>query len=136
MSRVVETHLNTEVNLVQYGASWSEVEKDGTRCWIATRLLGGQGDTEVVADSGPAYTPPRQSLIGADLGSGAVGKSSYAPAKKKRSSSTRRSTGSKSGGASRFYNGGECPCSGSNICIGPRGGRYCITSGGNKRYGV
>ncbi|WP_456362764.1 SH3 domain-containing protein [Xanthomonas sp. 60] len=29
-----------------------------------------------------------------------------------------------------------CPCSGSRICIGPRGGRYCITSGGNKRYGV
>ena len=29
-----------------------------------------------------------------------------------------------------------CPCSGSQICIGPRGGRYCITSGGNKRYGV
>jgi uncharacterized protein YgiM (DUF1202 family) len=34
-----------------------------------------------------------------------------------------------------FY-GGSCPCSGSNVCIGPRGGRYCITSGGNKRYGV
>lgn len=32
--------------------------------------------------------------------------------------------------------GGSCPCSGSRICIGPRGGRYCITSGGNKRYGV
>lgn len=32
--------------------------------------------------------------------------------------------------------GGTCPCSGSNVCIGPRGGRYCITSGGNKRYGV
>ncbi|WP_182849611.1 SH3 domain-containing protein [Pelagerythrobacter aerophilus] len=32
--------------------------------------------------------------------------------------------------------GGNCPCSGSNVCIGPRGGRYCITSGGNKRYGV
>lgn len=31
---------------------------------------------------------------------------------------------------------GSCPCSGSNVCIGPRGGRYCITSGGNKRYGV
>ena len=29
---------------------------------------------------------------------------------------------------------GICPCSGYNICIGPRGGRYCITSGGNKRY--
>ncbi|RYH00140.1 MAG: SH3 domain-containing protein [Alphaproteobacteria bacterium] len=28
----------------------------------------------------------------------------------------------------------ECPCSGGTNCIGPRGGRYCITSGGNKRY--
>lgn len=28
----------------------------------------------------------------------------------------------------------NCPCSGYNICIGPRGGKYCITSGGNKRY--
>lgn len=35
----------------------------------------------------------------------------------------------------RYY-GGRCPCSGSQVCIGPRGGRYCITSGGNKRYGV
>ena len=30
--------------------------------------------------------------------------------------------------------GSNCPCSGSANCIGPRGGRYCITSGGNKRY--
>ncbi|MGY1408370.1 SH3 domain-containing protein [Luteimonas sp. A611] len=29
---------------------------------------------------------------------------------------------------------GSCPCSGSSNCFGPRGGRYCITSGGNKRY--
>jgi len=27
-----------------------------------------------------------------------------------------------------------CPCSGSKLCTGPRGGRYCITSSGNKRY--
>lgn len=27
-----------------------------------------------------------------------------------------------------------CPCSSSANCYGPRGGRYCITSGGNKRY--
>lgn len=32
--------------------------------------------------------------------------------------------------------GSSCPCSSGRICIGPRGGRYCITSGGNKRYGV
>lgn len=29
-----------------------------------------------------------------------------------------------------------CPCGSGHVCIGPRGGRYCITSGGNKRYGV
>lgn len=34
------------------------------------------------------------------------------------------------------YPDGSCPCSGSRVCIGPRGGRYCITTGGNKRYGV
>ena len=34
------------------------------------------------------------------------------------------------------YRDDTCPCSGNNVCIGPRGGRYCITSGGNKRYGV
>lgn len=32
--------------------------------------------------------------------------------------------------------GSSCPCSSGRVCIGPRGGRYCITSGGNKRYGV
>lgn len=29
-----------------------------------------------------------------------------------------------------------CPCSGRQVCVGPRGGRYCITRAGNKRYGV
>jgi hypothetical protein len=28
----------------------------------------------------------------------------------------------------------SCPCSGSKVCVGPRGGHYCITSSGNKRY--
>jgi hypothetical protein len=31
---------------------------------------------------------------------------------------------------------GSCPCGSGHICVGPRGGRYCITSGGNKRYGM
>lgn len=29
-----------------------------------------------------------------------------------------------------------CPCGTGLVCHGPRGGRYCITSGGSKRYGV
>lgn len=35
---------------------------------------------------------------------------------------------------SRSY-GASCPCGSGSVCTGPRGGRYCITSGGNKRYG-
>lgn len=31
---------------------------------------------------------------------------------------------------------GNCPCNGGKVCTGPRGGRYCITSSGAKRYGV
>lgn len=31
---------------------------------------------------------------------------------------------------------GSCPCGSGRICTGPKGGRYCVTSGGNKRYGV
>lgn len=37
---------------------------------------------------------------------------------------------------SKSANDGGCPCSGSRVCTGPRGGRYCITNGGSKRYGV
>ena len=29
-----------------------------------------------------------------------------------------------------------CSCGSGQVCIGPRGGRYCITSSGGKRYGV
>lgn len=36
--------------------------------------------------------------------------------------------------SSPSYSGGSCPCSSSYSCVGPRGGKYCYTSGGNKRY--
>lgn len=49
------------------------------------------------------------------------------PVPKPKSSTTTRRASSSS------YTGG-CPCSSGSNCYGPRGGRYCITSGGNKRY--
>lgn len=30
--------------------------------------------------------------------------------------------------------GESCSCRSKRVCTGPRGGRYCITSGGKKRY--
>lgn len=65
-----------------------------------------------------------------------VGLPSEAEARRGRSRRGRRR--GLSGGA--FYRGttndGDCPCNGGNVCVGPRGGRYCITSSGRKRYGV
>ncbi|MFO1127733.1 MAG: YHYH domain-containing protein [Rhodospirillales bacterium] len=29
----------------------------------------------------------------------------------------------------------ECPCGTGKVCVGPRGGRFCITGSGSKRYG-
>jgi hypothetical protein len=37
-------------------------------------------------------------------------------------------------GGSYSDSGSDCGCGGGNFCYGPRGGHYCITSGGKKRY--
>jgi hypothetical protein len=29
---------------------------------------------------------------------------------------------------------GDCPCGGGSLCVGPRGGEYCLTPSGNKSY--
>jgi hypothetical protein len=60
---------------------------------------------------------------------------SYAPTGSSRPKPTRHSRPSSSP-RNNFNNNSSCPCSGGHVCVGPRGGRYCITSGGNKRYGV
>ena len=55
-------------------------------------------------------------------------------------SSGKRSSKSKSagigGGLGAMGGSSDCPCGSANVCVGPRGGRYCLTSSGNKRYGV
>ncbi|EMN2537157.1 SH3 domain-containing protein [Acinetobacter baumannii] len=34
----------------------------------------------------------------------------------------------------KTYYDSDCSCAVVDYCVGPRGGHYCITSGGNKRY--
>ena len=52
-----------------------------------------------------------------------------------RQSKHRRNRAGASSAPATYFDAG-CPCSGSRVCIGPRGGRYCITRSGRKRYGV
>ncbi len=63
--------------------------------------------------------------------------SATAPARSSRpSTSERRAAAPSQAHPVRSSSYGPCPCSGRQVCVGPRGGRYCITSGGKKRYGV
>lgn len=113
--------------------SWALVTRQPQDCWINSRYLS--------EDS--AAKANRYSLEQVRSGSHRATHSAYrfrqpsrrahawaAPTYRspKKHTRTRR--------APSYNYGGSCPCSGRNICIGPRGGRYCITSGGNKRYGV
>lgn len=59
-------------------------------------------------------------------------------ARRSRSRSSRRGrrrsrAGIPAGLHDRGTTDGACPCNGGKVCVGPRGGRYCISGGGNKR---
>lgn len=95
------------VGVVREEGGWSLVDRSPA-CWVRSDLL----------DSSPPPFRPEPIRPAYASGNGSGGNSS-------RSRETRRNPDASS-----------CPCRGNNVCIGPRGGRYCITSGGNKRYGV
>jgi hypothetical protein len=38
------------------------------------------------------------------------------------------------GSATRMVEDGQCLCGSGTICIGPRGGHYCLTPSGRKSY--
>jgi hypothetical protein len=46
----------------------------------------------------------------------------------------KKSTSSVKARSDGGYSEPDCSCGGGNFCYGPRGGHYCITSGGNKAY--
>jgi hypothetical protein len=128
--------------VLERSGEWTKVSNFGTECWISSSLLSAAPTVAAAAASGAAA----QSLLSDSSGQ----RSSYSSSSGRRSSyssnsgSSARKSARKSGRSSKAkrsrssggYSGSSCPCSGSKICIGPRGGRYCITSGGNKRYGV
>lgn len=124
----------TSVQVAGRANGWSLLSNDD--CWVLSRYLIEEGasvpnhmvnqPTERVMRAAPGHVHSYRSR----------------PVAKPRVSIQGRQTTWKkprrTSGRSNSYNfgGSSCPCSGRNICVGPRGGRYCITSGGNKRYGV
>jgi len=97
----------TGVDVVVGGSKWSHVQRSEGACWVSREFL-----VRTLEAAAPLA-----------LAAAAKAQPTIRPNGQRRSSSAHR-------------NSEGCPCSGSHVCIGPRGGRYCITSGGNKRYGV
>lgn len=116
------------VPVLSRSGAWIYVDPEALpACYVRSDLLASSASVL----TGPAYRSSSASRSSYRRGYGFGSSTRYAGSSRRRSSSA--------GGRSRsrgLYDGGSCPCSGSNVCIGPRGGRYCITSGGNKRYGV
>jgi hypothetical protein len=112
---------------------WSYVDpSDLPACFVKSEFLSSASAIVGTSSSLRAARRPAWSGPSYRRGTTLFSMPRIASHRKARSTSTprrARSRGSYSGG-------GSCPCSGSQVCIGPRGGRYCITSGGNKRYGV
>jgi len=106
------------VRVEEESGGWSRL--GGSQpCWVSSSFLSTTAPAAMGLLSDPSAVPK-----------------SKENSKRRASSQGRVSHSSKPFHKSRSYDRGGCPCSGSQVCIGPRGGRYCITSGGNKRYGV
>lgn len=145
---------NDAVRITDEAKGWSHVGDD-PGCWVATRylaalptsaapaakastLLASPGSADPISTSEASSNP--------DLATPDISFPSISSARKARRTREASRYSAKSHGWSTprkkrrsyggDYYGSGCPCSGRQVCIGPRGGRYCITSGGNKRYGV
>lgn len=112
---------------------WSQVETNRLpTCWIRSDLVVSDSSYQSSAKAGEYVGGSRSYLATQSRSSSGPAKSSTSKRSTKKKSSARRASQRRNSS----YSSSNCPCRGSNVCIGPRGGRYCITSGGNKRYGV
>lgn len=109
----------SSVLVSEQSGGWSHVTDAGRDCWISSDLLSSAPPALGLPPPGADTASSTAGAVGLVSGAASAGRS--LPRHKRHSNSS--------------FDGG-CPCSGSRVCIGPRGGRYCITSGGNKRYGV
>lgn len=125
----------TPVVVSERRSSWSRAASGGRACWMASHLLvddavagtpsyllGPGGTRSARAASTPRATSKHRATP--------MHRASLAFSRPRRSA--RAGRGRRTGA---FAYGGSCPCGSGRICIGPRGGRYCLTSGGNKEYG-
>lgn len=120
------------VDVHDHDGQWSRVSADyDVPEWIHASLLCSDAfcSERVRADSPDIRRPLQSNAYRATTQS-----SSRARSRQAASRPSTAGTGKRARRARSNYSSGSCPCSGYANCTGPRGGQYCITSGGNKRY--
>jgi len=128
-SKIVKVlHRGDRAAVVDRVSGWANLDFGDEACWVLAKYVGSQTLANTTGTHSVKSTRAQASRAKDRPKAGsfrAVAASS--PARRPARRSSRASSG---------YSAAGCPCSGSRVCVGPRGGRYCITSGGNKRYGV
>lgn len=124
----------TQVQVSERRGAWSRTAASRQACWVASRLLvtddAQPGAATYLSTTGSRHASSATSVHGILRRHHGGRRAGAGPSRARRASLAARS---RRGGAYSY--GGSCPCGTGRICVGPRGGRYCITSGGNKEYG-
>lgn len=105
-----------EVPVTETMNGWARTQvTDEVSCWVSEEFLGETPPAEAVEPEAPAsFTTP------------------FVPQRRAQSPAPRQSAAPRA----KRSSGGACSCEANRVCVGPRGGRYCLNSSGTKRYGV
>lgn len=123
-----------EVSVMEGGGGWSHISSPS--CWVSSKFLSEGYVAQAANSSSTGYNTVRSGSAKSYRRQPSPNLYSFGSSPPKKARKSSHSAKSRRSSSSGIYSGGSCPCSGGSVCIGPRGGRYCITSGGNKRYGV
>ncbi|KAF0117711.1 MAG: hypothetical protein FD163_241 [Hyphomonadaceae bacterium] len=108
------------VEIIEKGVDWSKVIQNGLTFWVLSQHLSDHVSPNIAKAentlANKTYSQTPQNF-----------KSSNAK-------SVKQATVKKAKAKTRRANSG-CSCGSGGMCTGPRGGRYCLTSNGNKNYG-
>jgi uncharacterized protein YgiM (DUF1202 family) len=123
-SKVASINSGQPLKVIEERNGWLKVKQGEASLWVDGKFVSNDKKSKASKVSSKAENES-QSL--------ALSNSTSSKTSKNRSKKYRNPNKYKNG---RGITNSSCPCNGGPVCVGPRGGRYCITRSGNKRYGV
>jgi uncharacterized protein YgiM (DUF1202 family) len=126
----------TQLEVLERRDGWGRIEADGTpSCWVSEQFLSEEPIPEESAQAEEALRPSFEVAADPEPRASTSRHTSSQRQATARSSESRPRGSSRAAPRSRPSVGGACPCGSGRVCVGPRGGRYCLNSTGTRRYG-